>query len=123
MESVNSSLAYTVQVRCVNNSQCPQCAWSRTYDVPPGGSTFRRISDVVPANARCLITGSLSELTTAPDLDELEDADAAEMQGRRRLSLTWKVCDSSPPSCLLLLSVNMSLCVSLLPKMRTTATR
>lgn len=78
---------------------------------------------MVPANARCLITGSLSELTTAPDLDELEDADAAEMQGRRRLSLTWKVCNSNPSSCLLLLSVNMNLCVSLLPKMRTTATR
>lgn len=126
VESLNSSSAYTVQVRCVNNDACTQCSWSREYDVPPGGSTFQRISsisDVAPANARCLIIGSLSELTTAPDLDEPEDGDAAELRGRRRLSLTWKVCNQTLLSWLVLFSVNMSLCVSLLPKMRTTATR
>lgn len=70
-----------------------------------------------------LIVGSLSELTAAPDLDEPEDGDAADVPGCRRLSLTWKVCNPNPSSCLLLFSVNKSLCVSFLPKMRTTATR
>lgn len=57
LASVDSSLAYAVQIRCVNNSECNQCEWSPVYSVPPGGSTFPRISsmsEAVPVDNRQL---------------------------------------------------------------------
>ncbi|TNM92191.1 hypothetical protein fugu_019203 [Takifugu bimaculatus] len=64
--SVDSSLAYSLEIRCVNNSECNQCMLSPVYSVPP-------------------------ELTTAPDLVDLKEADDAAMGGRRTVSVAWKL--------------------------------
>eukprot|EP00066_Takifugu_rubripes_P028291 XP_011617557.1 PREDICTED: interleukin-31 receptor subunit alpha-like [Takifugu rubripes] len=64
--SVDSSLAYSLEIRCVNNRECNQCKLSPVYSVPP-------------------------ELTTAPDLVHLKEADDAAMGGRRTVSLAWKL--------------------------------
>ncbi|XP_049460879.1 leukemia inhibitory factor receptor isoform X1 [Epinephelus fuscoguttatus] len=65
VKGLNSSLVYTVQIQCVNNETCSECAWSEAYTVP-------------------------SELTTQPVIVSLEDTDIAGAKGHRLLSLTWK---------------------------------
>ncbi|XP_044030201.1 uncharacterized protein LOC122865602 isoform X2 [Siniperca chuatsi] len=65
VENLNSSLVYVVQIQCVTNKKCSQCAWSEAYTVP-------------------------SELTTQPVIVNLDNTDIAETKGQRRLSLTWK---------------------------------
>ncbi|XP_042364754.1 leukemia inhibitory factor receptor isoform X2 [Plectropomus leopardus] len=65
MQNLNSSLSYTVKIKCVENKNCPRCAWSEAYTVP-------------------------SELTTKPVIVSLEDSDTAEGKGCRLLTLSWK---------------------------------
>ncbi|XP_029300291.1 interleukin-31 receptor subunit alpha [Cottoperca gobio] len=65
VENVNASLVYTVQIQCVTNDKCSQCARSEAYTVP-------------------------SELTTQPVIVNMEDIDIAGTKGRRLLLLTWK---------------------------------
>ncbi|XP_068562652.1 interleukin-31 receptor subunit alpha [Cebidichthys violaceus] len=65
VDNLNSSLVYTVQIQCVTNEKCPQCAVSDAYTVP-------------------------SELTTQPVIVNLKETDIIGRKGCRLLSLTWK---------------------------------
>ncbi|XP_073333660.1 leukemia inhibitory factor receptor [Pagrus major] len=65
VENLNTSLVYTVQIKCVTTDRCSQCLWSDTYTVPP-------------------------ELTTQPVIVNLEDTDDAGREGRRQITLTWR---------------------------------
>ncbi|KAM8742846.1 interleukin-6 receptor subunit beta [Acanthopagrus schlegelii] len=65
VEHVNTSLVYTVQIKCVTTSKCSQCLWSDSYTVP-------------------------SELMTQPVIVSLKDEDFAGSKGRRLITLTWR---------------------------------
>ncbi|KAM8827360.1 interleukin-6 receptor subunit beta [Spinachia spinachia] len=65
VDNVNSSLVYSVRIRCVTSAKCPQCAASEAHAVPP-------------------------ELTTQPLIVDLRDTDVRARPGSRLLSLTWK---------------------------------
>nr|XP_040052779.1 interleukin-6 receptor subunit beta [Gasterosteus aculeatus aculeatus] len=65
VDDLNSSLVYSVRIRCVTSKKCPQCAVSEAYTVPP-------------------------ELTSRPLIVDLQDTDIEGRRGSRLLSLTWK---------------------------------
>ncbi|XP_026210273.1 interleukin-31 receptor subunit alpha isoform X2 [Anabas testudineus] len=65
VQNLNSSLAYNVQINCVTNTKCLQCPPSETYTIP-------------------------SELIMQPEIKKCQDNDVAEMEGKRRIFLTWK---------------------------------
>ncbi|XP_068190392.1 interleukin-31 receptor subunit alpha isoform X2 [Antennarius striatus] len=65
VENLNASLVYSLQIQCIQNKKCSQCSWSEAYSLP-------------------------AELMTPPVVINAEEADYAEEQGRRLLTLTWK---------------------------------
>ncbi|CAN9504367.1 unnamed protein product [Ophioblennius macclurei] len=71
LDTLNSSLVYFIQIRCVSNKKCSQCPWSETHTVP-------------------------TELTTQPIIVEFQDKDNAKKKGSRHISVTWKFPGREP---------------------------
>ncbi|XP_029940523.1 interleukin-31 receptor subunit alpha [Salarias fasciatus] len=63
VDTLNSSLVYSVQIQCVPNDKCSQCPWSEAYTVP-------------------------AALTTPP-IVQFHEKDHARKKGRRVISVAW----------------------------------
>lgn len=95
VDDLNSSLVYSVRIRCVTSKKCPQCAVSEAYTVPPGQIVLSLYCFQVNTTSKhrlyLLKKRLLSELTSQPLIVDLQDTDIEGRRGSRLLSLTWKV--------------------------------
>ncbi|KAJ0012922.1 hypothetical protein NQD34_017256 [Periophthalmus magnuspinnatus] len=69
---LNSNLSYEVQIKCTNDSKCPQCPWSDPYIIPP-------------------------ELKTQPVLVSVKKVENPVAKDSRLVSLTWKTVEVERP--------------------------